>query len=74
MIVLCIADADAVMRGEPQLEQCRLQATGLVRSRRKNHYGRVIENDVKLETQISNHPEDLDFIRAQCGNDYLAFT
>ena len=60
MIVLRIAHADDLVCGEPNLAQGRSQTAALVDAGGQHHDRGAVEDDLKLEAQVADRPEDRD--------------
>ena len=68
MIVLGVADGDAVVRGQPQLIEGGGETGRLVHARGQDHHGALVEDHLALEAQFSDHVQDDRLVRLARGD------
>ena len=72
MIVFGIANAHGVVDGELQAFERTLEAGGFVHPGRQDHHGPLVEDHLKLETEIANHIQHDGLVGLPGRHDHVA--
>src|SRR5207244_1123079 len=72
VIVLCVADAGHVMRGQSELTQSEVEAGGLIDPAGQDHYSLAVKDDLQLEAHLADQIQDDYLVRYRGSYDDAA--